>query len=469
MSRNQYDSYIRAIKWASLRIKDRGVVAFVTNGGWLDSKSADGMRKVLAEECSDIFVYNLRGNVRSGKRDGGNVFPITIGVSITLLVKNPAKAGSHRVRYAQTTDNATGPDKLAALRSGQCLTEFDLMEIVPNDEGDWMNQRSEEFVAFMPSVGTRGVFCASSKGIATNRDAWCYSFGRESLSTNVGTLVRNYRKALGGDVTNNPGLISWSRSLRSRLATGNDLVDESADLVRTATYRPFTHEHLYYYGPLNELQSKTGQLFPVGLENPAFYQVGMTSEVPFSILAFSGLPDLHLTGAGSGGEVFARYRYEQVEVSGMLHLGGEAIDGYRRIDNITEEALARFRAAYPARYDWITKDDIFYYVYGLLHSPEYRETYAADLKKMLPRIPFVRGFRRRSSRPVADCSELHLGYESVTPYPLDGLDATPTDDPYAFFAVGDRKMKFGQGRARSRRQRANGTTARPSATTTASR
>jgi len=164
--------------------------------------------------------------------------------------------------------------------------------------------------------------------------------------------------------------------------------------------------------------------------NVGLYQVGSGSAVPFAVLMLDSIPDLHVTGAGSGGQFFARWRYEKVEPGyGMLAFdegsGDEVSDGYHRIDNITDDALGHFRAAYGPS---ISKDDIFYYVYGLLHSPDYRETYAADLKKMLPRIPLV-----ADAQPFIDAgrklSELHLGYETVTPYPLAGLDApAPTGD-----------------------------------------
>jgi predicted helicase len=175
--------------------------------------------------------------------------------------------------------------------------------------------------------------------------------------------------------------------------------------------------------------------------NQALYIVGMSSAVPFGVLRAAEIVNLHLTGAGSGGAVYTRWRYEKAQSDGMLAFEkpeGEVVDGYRRIDNITDHALATFRAAYG---DTITKDDIFDYVYGLLHSPEYRETYAADLKKMLPRIPLV-----TDPWPYIDAGrrlgELHLGYEAVEPYPLDGLqvEGPPGDDAYDFFRV--EKMSF---------------------------
>jgi predicted helicase len=169
---------------------------------------------------------------------------------------------------------------------------------------------------------------------------------------------------------------------------------------------------------LNEVQAKLGDPFPGDCKNVGFYQVGAGSANPFSVIALDSLPDLHVTGAGSGGQFFARWRYEQVDDAGMFDVHeGEVVDGYRRIDNITDEALAAFTAAYPG--ESISRDDVFDYVYGLLHSPEYRETYAADLKEMLPRIPFAKDFRAFADAGKR-LAELHLRYETVEPYPLQG-------------------------------------------------
>jgi len=180
-------------------------------------------------------------------------------------------------------------------------------------------------------------------------------------------------------------------------------------------------------------------------DNVGIYQVGSGSAVPFSVLMVDAIPDLHVTGAGSGGQFFPRWTWESVGAE-TLDLGGEGevVDDYRRIDNITDASLSRFQAAYGS--DW-TKDDVFYCCYGLLHSPDYRATYAADLRKVLPRIPLLTdpGDARAFADAGRRLSELHLGYESVEPYPLDGLEVDgPTGDAaYDFFAVGAKKMRFG--------------------------
>jgi len=457
-----YDSYIRAIKWASLRIKDRGVIAFVTNGGWLDANVGDGMRKTLAEDFSDIYVLNLRGNQRTAgeesRREGGKVFGggSRATVAITVLVKDPTRSERATLHYTDIGDYLSRDDKLARITEASSFAGLTRQAITPNEQGDWLNQRSDDFGSFAP-LGDKSeepaTFAVFSGGLKTNRDAWAYNFSKRALGDNMQRLVDTYEtdRAAGrasSTATTDPQQISWNRSLLADLDRNRPRAFHETAL-RRSTYRPFTHTHVYFERALNDMVYRLEELFPTAAHgNGGFYQVGAGSAVPFSVLALSNMPDLHVTGAGSGGQFFARWRYEAVDSEdGTLELGTESdgdevVDGYRKIDNITDEALTRFRSAYG---DEITKDDIFHYVYGLLHSPDYRTRYAADLKKSLPRIPLV-----TDARPYIDAGErlmeLHLGYESVDPYPLDGLDITPPDgaDPYAFYAVADKKMRFGK-------------------------
>ncbi|TIC83616.1 damage-inducible protein [Nocardioides sp. GY 10113] len=454
--RTIYDSYLRAIKWATLRIRDRGVIAFVTNGGFLDTNAADGVRKSLAEEFTSVYVFNLRGNRRAGGAEGRPIFEAynkgaggsISTVAIIVLVKNPAnETRANHIQYAEVRDNTSAIEKVAEVVAARSILQTDSRLIYPNEHGDWVNQRRDDFEKFLP-VGDRSaesVFGVSSFGLTTSRDAWCYNASTTRLLQTVDRLVMTYRRALGGDVSEDPKDISWSRALRARLGRGGDVEPASALAVRSATYRPFFASRAYFYGPLNEVQSKLSSIFPTqASDNMGFYVTGTGTVMRFGAIAINRMPDLNYFG--QGGQFFPRWRYEQVEESGMLDLGGsgEVIDGYRRIDNITDEALKRFRAAYPG--EMATKEDIFFYVYGLLHSPTYRETYSADLKKMLPRIPMVRDFRGfvDAGRALFD---LHVGYEQVEAYSFDGLDVAPVGDPYAFFSVGSKKMSFGKATA----------------------
>lgn len=447
--KSAYDSYIRAIKWASLRIKDRGVIAYVTNGGWLDSNTAAGMRMSLAEEFSDIYVYNLRGNFRDG--DSENVFDVSVGVAVLILVKDAALPGTARIHYAQTPDGQRKQEKLAILAqvgSFAGLKEIP-REITPDEYGDWLSQRSDDFHTFLPLTD---VFDKYGPGFQTNRDAWVYNFDRLGLQQNMRKSADTYAASLAGVQEYDPTRIKWSSSLEQRFRRGESIefVDRQP---RVAIYRPFNK--VYAYDDLRWIHrpGMVPSAFPeAGVENYGFYVVNPGSAKPFAALMVSDLPDLALYGSNAG-QFFARYRYEEISeddqdrpgqgdlLASMLGGGEDGVVGkHRRIDNITDHALALFRTAYGPQ---ITKDDIFHYAYGLLHSPEYRETYAADLKKMLPHLPLVED-PWPFIRAGAELSELHRHYENLEPYPLDGLDAAPTQgqDPYTFYAVGE-EMAFG--------------------------
>lgn len=454
-----YDSYIRAIKWATLRIQDRGVIGYVTNGGFLDSNTADGMRKTLAEDFSTIYVYNLRGNQRTAgeqsRKEGGKIFGggSRATVAITLLVKNPAtKSGLATIRYTDIGDYLTREEKLAKVAAAGSVRSIGSTAIETNVHGDWLNQRREDFETFLP-IGEKGgstsVMAVYSYGLNTARSAWAYASSRAALGSSLRRLLEAYAEsilalqrdrsiALPSDETR----IKWSRSLELAARKALSLrFDERS--IRLALFRPFQKQWCYFSANLNDQQYSLNHIFPTATaSNIGFYAVNPGSDKPWSVLMTDATPDLSVYGSGSG-QFFPRYGYQQRDL-GMLDLGGEGkvIDGYRKTDNVTDEALKRFQEAY--RREAITKDDIFFYVYGLLHGPEYRETYAADLKKMLPRIPFVSDFRGYVDAGHR-LSDLHLGYESATPFPLDGLDVEGPDGDaaYDFFAVG-KKMSFGK-------------------------
>ena len=452
-----YDSYVRAIKWASLRLGERGVVAFVTNNGFIDSNTADGMRLSLSEEFCSIHVLDLRGNSRTAgnvaKKEGGNPFQVRVGIAIILLIRDTSRSGS-KVFYTDIGDYLTGPQKLEKLSAYATLLNLpNTVEVPANPYGDWRLQRDDRYVNFVPLASRNAedsVFAVDTHGLKTNRDNWAVNFGRPALLSNIRRLLDNYeierQKVLAQPANDvdaiidaDPTRIAWGSLMRDDVKRGRKLTFDGGN-ARTIAYRPFARQWVYMHRDANHSAYRLREVFPSATtENYGFYNVGAGSAVPFSALMVRDVPDLHVTGASSGGYIYARWRYERVDEEGSLDFDdeGQVIDGFRRIDNITDQAFKRFSAAYGE----ITKDDIFFYLYGLLHSPEYRETYAADLKKMLPRIPLVEDpwpFVQAGRR----LSELHLGYESVTPYPLDGLDTKPTtgEDPYGFYRV--QKMAF---------------------------
>ncbi|MFD2674443.1 type ISP restriction/modification enzyme [Gulosibacter bifidus] len=451
-----YDSYFRAIKWATLRVKERGIIAFVSNNGFIDGNTADGVRLTWTEEFDEIFVFNLRGNQRTqgelSRKEGGKVFGSgsRTGVAITVLVKNGEGTPAGRVHYHDIGDYLDRETKLTALQVQSSIEGTEFVRITPNDAGDWINQRDERFPSFTPLINRAGdgfeqsLFRLSSLGLATNRDAWCYNFSRHAISTSVNRTIDTFNSCLADQQKIlDPTRIAWSGTLDTRLRKQLPLDSRTGEIV-TAAYRPFLAMHCYWDAALNHRQYRLPKLWPTAAQtNRAFCVNQRGGSAPLMTVM---LPDLHLNGDS---QVFARYIWEPVDAEdGGFNLDSLTasaeeviVDGYRRVDNITDDALAMFQRVYDDA--TITKDDIFYYVYAVLHHPEYRERYAADLKKMLPRIPNLRGFHDYA-RIGRELTDLHVNYERVPAHPdieLQLAANTPSDE-YDLFAIGTKKMSW---------------------------
>ncbi|MCB1253260.1 MAG: DEAD/DEAH box helicase [Austwickia sp.] len=441
-----YDSYVRAFRWATDRIGDQGVVVFVSNNGWVDSNSADGIRKTFASEFSHVWVYNLRGNQRTAgetsRREGGKVFGsgARTGVAVLIALKKPGADGC-QISYHGVPDYQTQEEKLADINTASLATTS-WQAITPNDEGDWLNQRNEAFSAF-PVLGTKdrvtnstAFFGIYSLGLSTNRDAWCYNFGRSAVEGHMERMIRFYNhmaansEGVSARLDMDATKISWSRGLVSDALKGRQF-EFKEDRIYQSLYRPFNKQRAYFDRPLNNMVYQLEKLFPTTQHpNLGIYVVGEGSSVPFGVIATDLLPNLHVTGAGSGGQFFPRWTYEYSGGDGALFASNQDdVDehGYRRVDNITDEILAVYRTKYGSQ---VTKDDIFYYVYGVLHSQQYRTTFAADLKRMLPRIPLAAS--REDFEVFTDAgrklADLHINYESVEPYPLHEQSVAGIDD-----------------------------------------
>ncbi len=443
-----YDSYLRAFRWATDRVGDHGVVAYVSNGGWIDGNTADGIRLSLADEYSRIYVYNLRGNQRTSgelsRKEGGKVFGSGSRntVAIFIGVKDPDHTGPCEVQYRDIGDYLTRERKLEIVAGGD-LESVEWQPITPNGHGDWINQRSGEFAEW-PAIGDKDggvrVFSVYSGGLKTNRDTWCYNFSNTAVEANMRRMIDFYNAQVAGyarwcednQVTNrkaevdryidtDPTKLSWNRGTKLDLAKGVEYEFRSEAIVRGA-YRPFMPQHVYFNRQLNDMVYKLPSIYPTAShKNFGFYVVGTGSDKPFATLMTQHIPDLSFWGSGSG-QFFPRWTYKSADADGALDLetGAEEPDeyGYRRVDNITDGILALYQEEIG---DQVTKDDIFFYVYGLLHDPVYRETYAADLKKMLPHIPTPDSPERFEQLAAAGraLSDLHIGYETVDSYPVD--------------------------------------------------
>ena len=452
-----YDSYIRAIRWASDRVKDSGVIAFISNGSFIDGNAADGLRKCLVDEFSKLYVYNLRGGIRgrrgdSAKREGDNVFDIMTPVAICVLVKDPSHTGEAVLHYRDIGDYLSREEKLGIITDEGSIAHTEWEVIVPNEAADWINHRDENYGIYQP-IGdkkdkgkptTPGVFQLYSRGLATSRDAWAYNFSARAVEENMRRMIEFYNSQIGVEQPDMDSTkIAWNRSLLTFRAQGRALAFEQ-ESMRNSLYRPFCKQTAYFNRELNDMVYQLPKFFPTPAhKNIAIMMPSGKSAEYFSALMLDMIPALTPNG---GNQVFPLYTYEPVvEEDGGFNLnlgGGEVVDGYTRRENITDATLAAYRDTYGD--ESIAKEDIFYYIYALLHHPEYREKYAADLMKMLPRIPLVKGFWEYS-RVGRALAELHLGYESVEPYPLDEVASSPApeslEERFEFYRV--QKLKFG--------------------------
>lgn len=443
-----YDSYIRAYRWATDRIGDRGVVTFVSNGGWLDGNTADGMRLTLAEDFAKIWVFNLRGNQRTAgeqsRSEGGKVFGAGSRntVAIFIGIKDPDHTGPAEIHYRDIGDYLTRTEKLDIIDRGNIAT-IPWATITPNTDGDWVNQRNEAFGSFTPmgAKSDHALFATYSSGLKTGRDAWAYNYSRTALTDNMRRLVETYNAGIEDPsrATDDPRKIKWNGTLRKSAERGIRL-EVSADALSKGIYRPFSRQWVYFDKELNERRYQLPKMFPTPRHsNVGFYVVGAGSDKLFSLLAMNLIPDLAFWGS-SNGQFFPRWTYEHSdEIESLLPVDGNPDEwGYIRHDNITDWALDDYRSTYGSE---VTKDNIFHYVYGILHAPSYRETFAADLKKMLPRIPKVEGIEtfRAFVEAGAALMDLHVNYENVEPYPLTINTSADLDDQETWRVT---KMKF---------------------------
>lgn len=436
------DSYIRAIRWASDRIKERGIICFVTNGAFLDSNSADGLRKCLCDEFDIIYVFNLRGNANSSgefrRREAGNIFGSgsKLPVAITLLVKKgmPIKKKG-QVLYHNIGDYLKREEKLSSIQRefsfGQMKANGKLTEIIPNDSGDWINQRNEIFDSFM-RLGNKkesenfAIFEERySRGIVTGRDAWCYNFSKNALKTNMTSMIKVYNqererwhKNGKGDfiqdfVTMDAKKISWTGTLLNYANKDKEFTFSEAS-IRCGLYRPFTRNNVYFDRYLNEANYHMPSIFPTAeSRNLVIGVLGIGSKKDFSVLMTDTLPCLDFLDKS---QCFPLYWYEEDPTKAQRQLfDANNDDRYTRRDGISDKALAMFRDRY--RDYSITKEEVFYYIYGVLSSPEYREKFGDDVKKVLARVPFAKDFRI-FSEAGRKLGNLHVNYENVKAWPV---------------------------------------------------
>lgn len=468
-----YNSYIRAIRWASDRIGEQGVIGFVTNGGYIDSNNADGLRKCLVDEFSTLYFFHLRGNARTSgeqrRKEKDNVFGqgTRTPIVIAILVKNPKSKIYGQIKFHDIGDYLNREEKLteiARLKNISGITEeMGWKNIIPDEYNDWLNQRDESFFNYI-QIGNKkdknklSIFTMYSSGVKTNHDFWAYNYSLSKLSKKISDLIKFYENERlrvypllkNNKVLNVKDLItfdhskmSWATGLADELKKNRQLQFLTKDL-RVGAYRPFNKTWLYFNKDLNWSHYLTRKYFPL-------------SDSKNIVISLSGIkgafisnctPDTHLVGDT---QCFPLYTYEEVTQEKSVG-SGDLFDNsldltvtetkYERKDGISDEGLQHFQTAYPS--EQIAKEDIFYYVYGLLHNEDYRERYADNLTKELPRIPCVKKVEDfwALSKAGRDLAHWHLNYETVEPYKAT-LDTGST--PYSQLTAEDfyvEKMKF---------------------------
>lgn len=454
-----YDSYIRAYRWATDRLSEQegSVIAFISNGAWIDGNSHDGFRASLQKEFDKIYVYNLRGNQRTSgelsKREGGKIFGSgsRTPIAITLLVRKPKKERLSKceIYYHDIGDYLVREDKLRIIKRAKTYQNLDWTTITPNEKNDWINQRDGLFDTLIPTttdtthrLSDPSVFAGHSRGFETGRDTWVYNFSKQELEKNTQSMIAFYNEQLGKtEPSMDETKISWTRGLKKEWAKGETLA-HNPQSIQIGLYRPFSKTCVYTDRAFVEYPAIRERFFPT----PQHQNIVITTMSPgdnkdFSCLITDKVPDLHLMGTS---QCFPLYWYEENKAVQTQNLfGEESSERWMQRDGITDWFLTEVRSRFSGAKN-LTKEDIFYYVYGLLHSPDYRERFADDLRKSLPRIPIVERVDdfMAFSKAGRALAELHLSYEDhahKAGVRVEELECSSTDE-YAYYAV--EKMRF---------------------------
>ena len=412
-----YDSYIRAYRWASDRIGNRGVIGFVTNAGWLDSASSDGMRKCMEEEFSSVYVYHLRGNCRTSgeerRRQGGNVFGLgsRAPVAIVILVKNPDSDEHGKIYFHEVADYLTAEEKLDGLNRDISVLRTEMQVLEPNDRHSWLNQENEDFYRFFRMDGKKtdeqAIFENYTCGIQTNRDAWAYNSSRLTLKEKMSCQIEEYNRQLKlvqGDkpepIGRDSKKIKWCSTLVSKFAARKISEPFSEGKCCVSEYRPFIKQLCYYDSMWDHTVYQMPSIFPTGKEENRLICVSGVGSQEFSVLMTGSIPCLDILPKS---QCFPLYLYDRDSGQKPQDLFSEAGSSGKegRRYAITDTALTRFRTQYQT-----------------LHFEDYRKAFANNLMKDLPRIPLVPDLEmfRTFTEAGRWLADLHVNYESAEPY-----------------------------------------------------
>lgn len=410
-----YDMYTRALKWATLRLNKNGIVSFISNNSFIDSKTYDGFRKEIIKEFNEIYIIDLKGNARTSgerrRREAGNVFDdqIRVGVAVYFLLRKEGKIGCD-IYYNSVDDYVKSEDKRAYLTEHKFI-DLKFTHIVPDKNGNWINQTENDFETLIPLANKQtkftkkkneenAIFKLFSLGVVTNRDEWVYDENTTNLIKKVNLLIDVYnndrtkfsQKIAKSEIKNVVDYsIKWTRAVKNDLSNNIEYSFDKSNL-RDCRYRVFVKRKLYYDPHLNEMRYQTPLIFPKAKVKNIAICINQASK-PFNLLASDCLVDLHFNGDS---QCFPLFRFDEED---------------NRYENITDWGLEQFQTHYKNKK--ISRKDIFNYVYAVLHNPAYRKKYEQNLKREFPRIPFYEDFGWWTKRG-AQLIELHLNYETIS-------------------------------------------------------
>jgi predicted helicase len=464
--RSLYDSYIRAVRWGSDRIGEAGVMAYVSNAGWLDGTAADGMRACLEREFSNLYIFHLRGNARTSgeqrRKERGNVFGegTRTPISINVFVKDPGAAKHGQIYFHDIGDYLDQKEKLSIVREfgsiGGISKVNGWVQINPNQHHDWIGQRGQDFEKFLPISAKGGIeaglFETHSAGLKTNRDVWVYDSSKKQLEARTQASIRFFNHQVdlrqvnpNYSVDTEPTKFKWCQATIGSVEKGRK-IEFHEQVIQQAMYRPFLRTWVYKHKSLNWSSYLMPRFFPeASTNNLAICASGPGGRGNFSALMTNAVPSIHFADV-DGVQCYPLRLFSDTPEVAETDLFASTAPTKEGIDGITDAGLRHFQDAYPG--ETISKEDLFYYVYGLLHSEDYRAKYADNLSKELPRIPRVKTAADfwAFSRAGRELGDLHVNYETVEPYPVTikqgDLRLADIKNPEAFYRV--TKWAFGK-------------------------
>ena len=429
-----YDAYVKFFRWAVDRLQGRdGIVCYVSNNSFIDQIAFDSMRKHLLQDFTRIYHLDLHGNVRRNPKLSGtthNVFGIQVGVGITIAIRESQKSERKLLYYYRVPEFWRKPEKLAFLASRKSMSNIDWLELQPDEQYNWLTENMyPEFTTFIPlgtkegkvesNLAAKTLFKTYTNGVKTNRDDWVYDFNYQALKKRIQIFIEDYNNEVSRwvragrpndiDESVRYDKIKWSRNLKRDLQNER-YAQFKTDAIRRSVYRPFSSKWLYHADILVDELGKSGLYFPSSIptsENRMICVTGLGADYQ-TFFAANTIVDVKCGVSGNSTiQCFPYYIYKE--------------DGSTRRENITDWALSQFQAQYGLE---LTKWDIFYYVYAMLHHPQYRERYAENLKHDLPYVPLLHKKEAFLTfvKIGKQLMDIHLNYEHAKEYPLQWID-----------------------------------------------